>query len=960
MIDNSCAASAAAGGAVSGWIDDGTAVRLLTAGDQVSIGQSTPFSPAGLSVLATSTSATAAIFRSGGGATANIFDVQRADGNSFLSVSATGSAILSQGLLHVGTTTGTSTIASNLQVAGTLQAGSGSIFIGNNFLNFNQSASTSLSSAVNAWNIDGDTLSIDALNNRVGIGTTSPYAKLSVAGLPDGTDGVVFQSTGRPLVNIAGGTNSYKTIRFSDPGNYRWDINVAPNNDTNASNLGFWSSTEGQVMAILQSGNVGIGTSSPSDLLTVAGITRNDRNYSGSAGSFLRFYRQGVYKANLGLDASDNFSILSTGDAPLVSVMNSGNVGIGTTSPYAKLSVQANNGETNSSLFAIASSTASATTTFLQVLNNGNVGLGIDTPSSPLNIAHDGPNDNAVRLNASSGASGSQFYIDFRKARTSVVNPAAVLADDLLGSLFFQGYNDAYRMAARIEANVETGVGATGEDMPGRLTFWTTPDGSATNVERLRIDSAGNVGIGTTSPQTKLEVVNTSSGATQDQLYLSNLDSATSTASRLTFRANDVINATSTAYITSILTQNFNTAKSDLAFSTMRSGTMTEAMRITDAGLVGIGSTSPAQELSVAGDLYITGGLGIGKATTVAGVIETTGVINVQGTGSSTFANGIKLTNGCFLMPNNSCAGSGSGGSVAGSDGQVQYNDGGAFGGASNLIYNDTSSRVGIGTSSPGMLLSVAGNTYFDSNLITYSSSTAANLTISYQRAATSTIPSASAYAWTIATSTTAVPILSFDTWGYKATSSFVGSLSIDTSRGLARSYSAQLDSTSILTIYGETDGTGMVGTTSVGIGTTSPKWLFHISGTNPANQYATTSRKSLLALTDSGTSNPQTWTMSNQGGVLYFATSSNSVSTSTTPALTVTVNGLFGIGTTSPGQQLSASGLLLVGGSGTSTFMNNLQVRGTFQAGTGSIYAGEGFLNFNTKTTSTIPSASA
>ena len=352
-------------------------------------------------------------------------------------------------------------------------------------------------------------------------------------------------------------------------------------------------------------------------------------------------------------------------------------------------------------------------------------------------------------------------------------------------------------------------------------------------------------------------------------------------------------------------------------------------------------------------------------------------------------------------MPNNSCAGSGSGGSVAGSDGQVQYNDGGAFGGASNLIYNDTSSRVGIGTSSPGMLLSVAGNTYFDSNLITYSSSTAANLTISYQRAATSTIPSASAYAWTIATSTTAVPILSFDTWGYKATSSFVGSLSIDngafmydsatgtvsidslnigsmgfdedagmvswidmnvatTSRGLARSYSAQLDSTSILTIYGETDGTGMVGTTSVGIGTTSPKWLFHISGTNPANQYATTSRKSLLALTDSGTSNPQTWTMSNQGGVLYFATSSNSVSTSTTPALTVTVNGLFGIGTTSPGQQLSASGLLLVGGSGTSTFMNNLQVRGTFQAGTGSIYAGEGFLNFNTKTTSTIPSASA
>ena len=39
----------------------------------------------------------------------------------------------------------------------------------------------------------------------------------------------------------------------------------------------------------------------------------------------------------------------------------------------------------------------------------------------------------------------------------------------------------------------------------------------------------------------------------------------------------------------------------------------------------------------------------------------------------------------------------GGGGSVAGSDTQVQYNNGGAFGGASKLLYDDTNGRLKIG-----------------------------------------------------------------------------------------------------------------------------------------------------------------------------------------------------------------------------------------------------------------------
>ena len=55
-------------------------------------------------------------------------------------------------------------------------------------------------------------------------------------------------------------------------------------------------------------------------------------------------------------------------------------------------------------------------------------------------------------------------------------------------------------------------------------------------------------------------------------------------------------------------------------------------------------------------------------------------------------------------VPNNDLLASG--GSVAGSDTQVQYNNGGSFGGASALIYDDVNNRVGIGTATSPLLSS--------------------------------------------------------------------------------------------------------------------------------------------------------------------------------------------------------------------------------------------------------------
>jgi hypothetical protein len=51
--------------------------------------------------------------------------------------------------------------------------------------------------------------------------------------------------------------------------------------------------------------------------------------------------------------------------------------------------------------------------------------------------------------------------------------------------------------------------------------------------------------------------------------------------------------------------------------------------------------------------------------------------------------------------------------SPGGTDGQVQYNNGGSIGGAAQLYYDDVNSRVGVGTATPGYLFEVDGDASF-------------------------------------------------------------------------------------------------------------------------------------------------------------------------------------------------------------------------------------------------------
>ena len=142
---------------------------------------------------------------------------------------------------------------------------------------------------------------------------------------------------------------------------------------------------------------MGIGTTTPAYKFSVEGIGHFG-DYA-RASYFLATSTTATSTFSGGFSAGNNAALVvnQAATANSLYINPAGNVGIGTTSPYAKLpnpltphntdpSIHANDGETNTTLFSIASSTGSATTSLFAVLNSGNIGVGTLSPARKFSV----------------------------------------------------------------------------------------------------------------------------------------------------------------------------------------------------------------------------------------------------------------------------------------------------------------------------------------------------------------------------------------------------------------------------------------------------------------------------------------------------------------------------------------------------------------------------------------------
>jgi cytoskeletal protein CcmA (bactofilin family) len=329
-------------------------------------------------------------------------------------------------------------------------------------------------------------------------------------------------------------------------------------------------------------GNVGIGTSSPSSA-TWTNFLQVEATYPGvvynsTAGG-------SNYKFSTGVDDDKWLIRDETAAATRLIVDANGNVGIGTSIPASNLVIN-------------QSGAGGQNTTILLESNDVDVGsVSIDPTSSKglvltsignFPMAFDTNGSERVRIDSSGNVGiGTSTPVTLKSATTLQVSGNAKLGDDngrgllSLGDIASTGANAGiWRGAAGAYAGTGNYLNLGGYD---GITFTTGAADISAQTERLRIDSSGNVGIGTSSPVMPLDVM-ANAGANA----LSIRTRVGDDYSFLTFRSND-----GTEDLGGLAINRTAASTSNLLFYINNGGSATERMRLDASGNLLVGTTTP-------------------------------------------------------------------------------------------------------------------------------------------------------------------------------------------------------------------------------------------------------------------------------------------------------------------------------------------------------------------------------
>jgi len=328
--------------------------------------------------------------------------------------------------------------------------------------------------------------------------------------------------------------------------------------------------------------------------------------FRGVSGSYVRLYHNNSTKlettaTGIEVDGTDGATAIGIRGSSTTNNTLGGLIGFGDSANALVSFIGGGRAESNDDGFlSFRTTIAGVTSEAMHIDRSGNVGIGSPAASginAPLDV------DKAPVFNNVVANFGE--FIALSGYQRGVVN--------INGRVNGTDYDAGLSFVRRNAGNSNWLNSIIAQDDGGHLYFGTGGSANSASTERMRIDSSGNVGIGTNSPQATIQVKNTSDNATLSSVSSSltlNHQSGTYTNNNyynvLGFSKANSNGTTLGASIAPVMDGIGQT--SALTFGVANGGgSVAEAMRIDSGGNVGIGETNPSEKLDVSGNVKLTG-----------------------------------------------------------------------------------------------------------------------------------------------------------------------------------------------------------------------------------------------------------------------------------------------------------------------------------------------------------------